>query len=265
MGLIPQALPMPKTLDPRKAQELTRIVKTLGAVASFRNVMREAARGRVVKEHKTLRRYLDLLVTGRVLRMRTRDVGSVNLQQLYTVSSRRPEIWVGLAVLQRYGLNWEVPGTEMRSVSTDFDGLVRSRVTGTIATASLEDCLVHELHRDANVRTGSISFVIAMISTRTLDLPYLLQRADEMHLGQTMRLLLKRILKTVSSSETDAPASVFMAVREHFLKSARQYTQKGLWKFVHEKGVGSLGLQTITGLTDYEIIMSAGKQLGVTG
>lgn len=256
---------MPNTLDSRRAQELTRIVKALGAVASFRNVMREAARGRVVKEHRTLRRYLDLLVTGRVLTMRTRDVGSVNLQQLYTVSLTRPEIWVGLAVLQRYGLNWEVPETEMRSVSTDFDGLVRSKLANTITMASLEDCLVHELHRDANMRTGSLSFVIAMISTRTLDLPYLLQRADEMHLGQTMRLLLKRILKIASSSETDAPASVFMAVREHFLKIARQYTQKGLWKFVDEKGVGGLGLQTITGLTDYEIVMSAGKQLGVTG
>jgi hypothetical protein len=265
VGLILQALPMPRTLDPRKADELAHIVEALGGAASFRNVLRAAARARVLKENKTLRRYLDLLVRGKVLKMRTRDVGSVNLQQLYTVSSRRPEIWVGLGALRIYGLNWEVPETELQPLSTDYHGLVRSRAIDTKAMASLEDCLIHELHRDANGRTGGISFVIAIISTRALDLPYLLRRADEKHLGKTMRFLLNRILKIVSSRQTDVAASVFIAVREQFLKIVRRYTQTGFWKLVDEKGVGDLGIQTAIGLSDYEVIMSAGKQLGVTG
>ena len=256
---------MPSTLDPKKAEELTRIVEALGGAASFRNIMREAARARVIKENKTLRRYLDLLISGKVLRMRTRDVGSVNLQQLYTVRSNRPEIWVGLEVIRRHGLNWEIPETELHPVSTDFDGLARSGVIDTKAMASLEDCLIHELRRDANARTGGVSFVIAMISTRTVDLPYLLQRADENHLGETVRFLFNRILRIVSSRETDVSASVFIAVREQFLRIARRYTQTGFWKLVDEKGVGDLGLQTVIGLTDHEVIMSAGKQLGVTG
>ncbi len=256
---------MPNALDPKRAEELTHIIEALGDAASFRNIMREAARACVIKENKTLRRYLDLLVSGQVLKMRTRDVGSVNLQQLYVVSSRKPEIWVGLGVLRRHGLNWEVPETELRPVSTDFDGLVRSRVIDTKAMASLEDCLIHELHRDANAGTGGISFVIAIISTRTLDLPYLLRRADQERLGETLRFLLNRILRIVSSRETDVSASVFIAVREQFLKIARRYTQTGFWKLVDEKGVGDLGLQTAIGLTDYEVIITAGKQLGVTG
>ena len=256
---------MPRILDARKAEELTGIVEALGDAASFRNIMREAARLGVFKEHKTLRRYLTLLVKGKALRMRTRNVGSVNLQQLYTVNSRKPEVRVGLAVLRRYGLNWEISETEMRPVLTDFDGLVRSRVLDKTLMASLEDCLIQELHRDVSRNSGTISFVIAIISTRVLDLPYLLGRADKMHLGTTLRLLFNRILEVVSSRETEVAASVFMAVRAHFLKIARQYSQSGLWKFVEERGVGRLGFQTASGLSEHEIIMAAGKQLGVTG
>lgn len=256
---------MPRILDARKAEELTGIVETLGDAASFRNIMREAAHRGVFKENKTLRRYLDLLVKGKVLTMRTRDVGSVNLQQLYTVKSRKPEVCVGSAVLRRYGLNWEVPDTEIRLVVTDFDGLPRSKVLDKTLMASLEDCLIQELHRDASRKSGTVSFVIAIISTRVLDLPYLLRRADEMHLGTILRLLLNRILDVVSSKETEVSASVFLPVREHFLKIARQYSQSGLWKLVEERGAGKSGFQTVSSLSEHEIIMAAAKQLGVTG
>ncbi len=264
-SLIAQGVPLPKILDAGKAEKLVDIVETLGDAASFRNIMREVARVGVFKRHETLRRYLDLLVKGKVLRMRTRSVGSVNLQQLYTVNSRKPEVCVGLAVLRRYGLNWEIPETEMRPVVTDFDGLVRSRVLDETLMASLEDCLIQELHRDVSRKSGTISFVIAIISTRVLDLPYLLARADEMHLGTTLRLLFNRILEVISSRETEVAASVFMAVRAHFLKIARQYSQSGLWRLVDERGVGHLGFRTVSGLSEHEIIMVAGKQLGVTG
>lgn len=256
---------MPSALDPQKAKGLVHIVETLGNAASFRNIMKEAARAHLFKDNKTLRRYLDLLVSGRVLLMRTRDVGSVNLQQLYTVSSTEPKIWVGLDALRRHGLNLEISEAELHPTSTDFLGLSRSRVIDGRLLGSLEDCLIHELRRDVSAGTGGISLVIAMIATRTVDLPYLLQRADEMRMGKTVRLVFNRILRVVSSKETDVAAPVFMAVREQFLKIARRYSQTGFWSLVDEKGVGGVGLQVVDGLTDYEIIMSAGKQLGVTG
>lgn len=256
---------MRATLDPRKAEAVTAIVQALDGAGSFRNIMREAARAGVLKRHETLRRYLDLLVMGKALRVRTRDVGSVNLQQLYTVSSKRPEVWVGLAALRRYGLSWEIPETEMRKVQTDFEGLARANVIVTALMASLEDCLIQELYRDVKRETSAISFVIAMISTRTLDLPYLLRRADQTRVGKAVRLLFNRILEMVSSKETEVAASVFMPVRAQFLKIARQYTQAGFWKLVDEKGVGDLGLRIVRDLTEHDIIMAAGKQLGVTG
>jgi len=265
VGLILQALPLPRTSDARRATELTKIVRMLGEAASFRNILREAARAGVLRDNKTLRLYLDLLVESRVLKVRTRDVGSVRLQQLYTMSSEKPKVSVGLAILGRYGLNWEVPETERRIVSTDFEGLGRSQILDSTLAASLEDCLIQEFYMDARRETSALSFVIAMLSTKKLDLPYLLRRADEMHVGKAVRILLNRILEFTSSRETEIAASVFLAVRAQFLKIARQYAQSGFWKLVDEKGVGNLGIRLVKCLTEHDVIMAAGKQLGVTG
>jgi hypothetical protein len=256
---------MARTLDIEKARKLASIVQKLRGTASFSNIMIEAASQGVLRRHETLRRYLDLLVKGGVLDVRLRDVGSVNPQQLYTVRSKRPKITVGLAVLRRHGLNWDVPETEMRKVSTDFEGLVNSEVFDRVLMASLEDSLVHEIHRDAKKSSGAVSLVVAMLATRKLDLPYILKRADEMQVGRALRLMLTRILKTTSSRETEANASIFFAVRSHFLNIARQYAQSGFWKLLESKGVGELGLQIVENLDDYDIITTAGKQLGVAG
>jgi len=265
VGLILQALPMPRTYDAGKARELTKIVTKLGDAASFRNILREAARSGVLRENKTLRLYLNLLIAGNVLRVRSRDVGSVRLQQLYRVNSEKPEVMVGLAVLGRHGLNWDVPEEARRIVSTDFRGLARSRLFNSVLMAPLEDCLVHELYMDARKRTGSITFVTAILSTRRLDLPYLLWRADELRVGRALRLLFNRILEVVSSRETETAASVFISVRTRFLKIARQYSQSGFWKLIDEEGAGNLGVQIVRNLTEHDIVIAAGKQLGVTG
>lgn len=256
---------MARALDADRARRLPRVVRELGRGASFGNIMTEAASEGVLRRHETLRRYLDLLVMGGVLSVRLRDVGSVKRQQLYTVKSIRPKITVGLAVLGRHGLNWDVPENEMRRISTDFEGLARAVAFDHTLMGSLEDSLVHELYRDAKKNTGAVSFVVTMLATRTVDLPYILKRADELHVGVAMRRIFIRILKTTSSNETDVGAAVFFAVRNRFLNIARQYSRSGFWKLVQSKGVGQLGLGIVEGVNDYDIVLSAGKQLGVTG
>ena len=258
-------MPMPRSLSSAKARELADIVRRLGSAASFRTILRDAAFAGVVVEHKTLRRYLDLMLAGNLLKVKARNVGSVLPQQIYSVNSSEPQVRVGLAVLREYGLNWDIPSSSLRTVSTDFEGLVRSKIADSVLVASLEDCLVHVLHEDATKSTGNTIFVSVMLSTARVHLPYLLRRADEMRLGRVVRLLCRRILESVSSKKTNAPASVFLAVRARFLKIVRQYTQTGFWKLVEKQGVGELGLEIVRNLTDDEIIMVAGKQLGVTG
>jgi len=256
---------LPHPLDALKARRLAHIVASLGKKASFRSILRESARENVIRENETLRRYLDLLVLSGALRMRTRDVGSVYPQQLYSVASDRPRVSVGLACLRRHGLNWEIPEKELQVIQTDFEGLVRSKVIDSVLTASLEDCLIQAFHDDSKRNTGAISLVAAIISTRKLDLPYLLRRADEMHIGAALRLLFTRILDIASSKEVKVTASVFLPVRAQFLKIARQYAQTGFWKLVEESEVGELGVEIVENLTDEEIVIAAGKQIGVTG
>jgi len=256
---------MPATLDASKARHLVDIVRTLGKGASFRNILRESAHENVIRENETLRRYLNLLLVSGVLKMRARDVGSVYPQQLYSVASDRPRVSVGLACLKRHGLNWEISEKELQVTQTDFEGVVRSKVIDSVLTASLEDCLVQALHDDSKHDTGATSFVVAMISTRRLDFPYLIRRADEMHVGAALRLLFTRVLNIVSSKEVKVTASVFLPVRASFLKIARQYAQRSFWKLLEEKGVGGLGVDIVSNLTEHEIVMAAGKQLGVTG
>jgi hypothetical protein len=72
-------------------------------------------------------------------------------------------------------------------------------------------------------------------------------------------------LVLVSSGETEVAESVFMAVRERFLKIARQYYQSGFWELIEERGVGDLGVRLVKDLREHEIILPAGKKLGVTG
>jgi hypothetical protein len=257
---------VPRGLDPVKAEEVTKAVERLGKGASFRSVWREVAREGVLTHHRTLRTYLDLLVRSGVLRVRTLDVGSVHRQQIYLVRSKRPKVWVGLSILQKHGLNWDVPETDVRVVPTDFGGLVRSTLFDQSLMASLEDCLVDEVYRDAKKRTGTTYFAVAMISTRRLDLPYLLKRADEKHVGRAFRLLFKRILETASSNETELDASLFFAVRARFLRITRQYVQSGSWKFIEdEKGIGADGVGIINGLDESDFVLAAAKQLGVSG
>ncbi len=256
---------MASALDADRARRLSRVVRELGGRASFVNIMTEAARQGVLRRHETLRRYLDLLVMGGVMGVRLRDVGSVQRQQLYTVKSMQPKITVGLAVLRRHGLNWDVPESEMRRISTDFEGLARAAAFDHTLMGSLEDSLVQELYRDSEKSTGAASFVVAMLATRKVDLPYILKRADELHAGVALRRIFIRILRTTSSSETEVDASVFFVVRNRFLNIARQYSRSGFWKLVESKGGGQVALGVVEGVNDYDIVMAAGKQLGVMG
>jgi len=257
---------MPRTLDAVKAEEVTKVVKKLGKGASFRSVWKEVARAGILRHNKTLRAYLDVLTRSGVLSVRTRDVGSVYSQQIYLVKSRRPKVWVGLDVLQKHGLNWDVPKADLRVVETDFSGLARSKLFDRGLMASLEDCLVHEFLIDAKNKTGTTFFVVAIISTRSLDLPYLLRRSDQMRLGRAFRLLFNRMLEIMSSNKTDFDASVFLAVRGRFLKIARQYVQSGFWKLIdHERGIGTIGLNVIRALSESDLVLAPAKQLGVTG
>lgn len=251
------------------ASQIVRFVGKLRGQASFGRILVEANRQGVIAWHRTLRRYLDLLVQARVLKVRERDVGSVNLQQLYTLSDSSPRLWTGLAALRLHGLNWEVSDKELYQVNTDLEATVRAKAFSIMGkeklVAGLEDTLVHELERDAVEQKGVTELVAAMLATRTVDLPYLLRRADAHRMGQTVRRLIQKIAETFTSLPGDAEGRVYLEARTRFLKILREYNSRGVFKLVETRGVGRRGLALVENLSPDQIVSIAGKQLGVQG
>ncbi len=251
------------------AREIMTIIDSQGRRASFGTILVEAQRRGTLAWHRTLRRYLDLLVQGGVLTETKRDVGSVNPQQLYRNTEQKPTVYAGLKVLELYGLNWDAPLRNLYPVRTDLVGLLRSRPvtlsSRQVLAASKEDSLAHEIRKDADEAIGTLEIVSALAATQTLDLPYLLRRSDELEIGRTVRMLFQKLIQTFSGILQDADGKIFLATRERFLQILRQYSKQKAVSLLEARGRGDRGIKIVDSLTSEHILNAAGKQLGITG
>jgi hypothetical protein len=129
----------------------------------------------------------------------------------------------------------------------------------------LEDCLAYELKRDARSKKGTSELVVPIIATMQLDLLYLIDRADRIGVGRTIRALFGRISQAFFSTGTTADGRAFLATRDIYLKLMRRYSKSGVLEILNERGRGSEGIDNVSGLTDGVIVNLAAKQLGVMG
>jgi hypothetical protein len=251
------------------AASIVQIVQHSKIPVSFSQILVEANLQGVLSWHRTLRRYLDLLVQGQVLRVREKDVGSVNPQQLYTFQKIKARLWTGLEALALHGLNWDVPSNDLYPVLTDLAALVRSTPfsnrEGTKLVVGLEDGLVYELKRDMEQGTGGTELVAALFATRPVDLAYLVRRSDLLGIGGSTRRLFEKISDTYSSIPEDVDGRVFLQTRERFLKNLHLYTTRGSMRLLKSPTKRDQGTGLIDRLSPATIVSAAGKQLGVTG
>jgi len=258
-----------KGLRRETAETIVGVVKRAGRSASFSRILLECRRRGVAKWDRTLRKYLDLMVLGGVLQKSTRDVGSVFPMELYTVKSTRARIQVGLSVLIHYGLHWEIEDPDILCVQSDIAALVRAKAVRVksqmILAGCMEDCLAYELRRDARGRRGTSELLVPILATRPLDLPYLLDRADRIGVGKTMRVLFRKIARAFVSPRSISDGRAFLATRDTFLRLMRQYSRSGALKLLDGAGRGSVGVDSIGGLSESTIVNLAAKQLGVIG
>jgi hypothetical protein len=258
-----------KGLRQETAETIVDVVRSTRRHASFSTILLECRRRGATKWHRTLRKYLDLLVQGEVLRKTTRNVGSVFPMELYTVKSTRARIQIGLSVLIHYGLNWEIENPDILSVYSDISALVRAQsvrlASKMILAGCLEDCLAYELKRDARAKKGTSELLVPMLATRPLDLPYVFDRADRIGVGRTMRVLFRRISETFLSPSNISDGRAFLATRDTFLRLMRQYSKSGALKLLDERGKGSDGIGNVSGLSESVIVNLAAKQLGAIG
>lgn len=260
---------MAPPLKQETALQILQIVRRLKSQASFGNILLEANRQGTLAWHRTLRRYLDLLVKAEILNVKQRNVGSVNPQQLYSQTGSQAHLWTGLKAVQIHGLNWDVPDRELHRMASDLEAMLKAkihRITGSERlVASLEDTLIHELKRDLSRQTGSTEFLVAMLATKPVDLPYMLRRADSQQVGQTVRQLFKKIIEAFTSLPGDVEGRTFLEARTHFLKILHHYNSRGFLKLIETPSRGKEGLTIVQALSSDQIVSATAKQLGVTG
>jgi len=256
-------------LNPNLAAQILKIVDDLGARVSFRAVWLEARKRGVLSRDRSVRGYLDLLLAAGLLSVKRVRIKAPYPREVYKVTGRKPVVFAGLRCLQEYGLTWEEKASDLLPTASDLEGVVRGHVRQlgkrTVVMASLEDCLIYELEHDAARGTGHAELVAAMLATRSVDLPYLLRRANQRGLGKAVRLLLKRLERFIGSMPMVEDLITFMSVREKFLRIMRNYASHGVDQLLEEEGRGTLALQLVKSLSDDDILAAAGKQLGVRG
>jgi len=250
-------------------EELLETIGNLGPEASFNRILAEASRRGTLAWHRTLRRYLDLLVQAGRLKVDERKVGSVHPQQLYSIRQTRPSLWAGPAILQIHGLNWDIPDDDIYSFTTDLAAITRAKQVKLggkeLLAAGREDCIVQETRRDDQKKTGTIELVVAIVATHHLDLHYFFKRSDELKIGQAARLLLERLAEIFTGPALETDARTFLACRERFLKILRTYSREKSLEGSVVSGKGRRGLGLVRALTPLQIVKAAGKQLGLTG
>lgn len=255
--------------DPTVAAQILRIVGDLGARISFRAVWLEARRRGVLSRDRAVRGYLDLLLAAGSLSVKRVRVKAPYPKEVYRVTGRKPVVFAGLQCLQYYGLTWESSEPDLQPIASDLEGVMRGHISQLgkrkIVMAGIEDCLIHELRQDSKRGTGNTELVVAMLATRSLDLPYLLRRADQRGLGKTVRFLLKRLEGLFASKPDVEDLAAFVSVRERFLRMMRNYASHGVDELIEEDGRGTLGLQIARSLGDDDILAAAGKQSGARG
>ena len=260
---------MPALLRESTAAELVQIIKESKKPVSFGRILVQANLRGVLSWHRTLRRYLDLLVQSSLLKFEERDVGSVNPQQLYTVQEVKARLWTGLEALALHGLSWDTPGNDLYPVLTDLAALVRSRPLArksmTRLITGLEDSLAYEFLRDLTRESGGTELVTGLLATRPVDLAYLLRRSDLLGIGGSTRQLMNRIMETYVSVPQDVDGRVFLQTRERFLKLQHLYATRGSLRLLETPGRGRRGISQVKGLSPAQIVSASGKQLGVTG
>lgn len=251
------------------AVAVARVVREVQDKASFRGVLLECRKRGIVKWDRTLRTYLDLLLSGGVLSRRLVDVGSVYPKELYSFRSHTGKVHVGLSILIEHGLNWELDELDIRVVRSDVAALVRAEPTKlghkVILAACIEDCIAYEFDKGARTGESPAELLAALMATTKLDLAYLFERADRLGLGESLRQLFRETRDALMSAKTEADGRAFLAVREQFLKLARQYSSSGLMNLADERGKGSQGLDLVRGIHPVTIVTFAAKQMGVMG
>jgi hypothetical protein len=258
--------------NPVILSEILQTVRRLeneGKEPTFNTILYELSSKRILEFHRTLRKYLDLLVFAKLLTVKFERTAQPNIRekQVYHTNPEhnQPIIEAGEKALLLHGLNWDIASPMSLNVKTDLQGLALAIISGGKVYASLEDAIVQSLKvltkRHPERAPELIVFATALLATQKVDFNYLLNRAKEEGVTNEILGILLEIDKTLASAHPNVED-----IRTLYELRKRYYhTRRPLLKSI--QGIEITNKQNLPTniVTSNEIVEYAGKQLGIRG
>jgi hypothetical protein len=191
------------------AEGVLKSVETLkkeGTEPTFNAILAYLRSRNVLSNHRSLRAYLDAMISSGMLSLQKEPAKqpNVRLKQVYSLKSDWPFVEAGEKAMLFHGLNWTIPARSSIKLKTDFEGLARARIAQGVAYASLEDAIVETLAKSKKPRLFlTLNFCAALLATKKFDRDYLLKRATQSNVRDTVERLLEEIGYVLYSPKPD--------------------------------------------------------------
>lgn len=194
-------MPLVKARRSPNVQTLRNVVEAVnrltGQEPTFGDILGRLKSGGTLSNHRSLRKYLDLLVAARVLRLESRPAASPNVRprQVYSLTGRGPYVKVGEGAMSFHGLNWETDPPALSDSEVDLEGVARATLESGTLYGSLEDTVVDALARakGAEAEAVAATYSAALLATKRFDEGYLMRRARVRGVEEVAKELLDEI------------------------------------------------------------------------
>jgi hypothetical protein len=248
--------------SPIVLSEILDVIKNLenkGEEPTFNTIMNELSNRRILSFHRSLRKYLDLLVSAKLLTVKHGKTVQPNIRekQIYHTKDSRVTLEAGEKALLFRGLNWDLPAPKSVNFKTDLQALALGTLSENKVYASLEDSIVQSL-KVLSKFPEIVVFATALLATQKTDYHYLLQRAREEGIEEGITGILKTIDATFASKDPGVE-DIFTLYK---LRDNYARIRKPLLKALREALTVEEGSQLIT---PNQVVEYAGKQLGISG
>jgi len=229
-----------------------RLLRRNGEGPTFNSLLAHLVSRRTISNHRSLRAYLDIALASGLLAVKEAPTEQPNIRptQIYSLTNDGPYVEAGEKALLFYGLNWNLPSARSLSARTDIEGLARARFAQGRVYSSFEDAIVQNLaHFDDDRSSRALVFCAVLLATKRFERDYLMRRADQSGVRNTINRLLAGIDYVLwSSSPKVDDIKTLIEIRNrlaHRWPSARSATTPR------------------SPLTPDELVDMIGKQLGI--
>jgi hypothetical protein len=251
--------------SPLVLSEILNAIKNLenrGEEPTFNTIMNDLSTRRILSFHRSLRKYLDLLVFAKLLTVKHGMTVQPNIRekQIYHTKDSRATLEAGEKALLIRGLNWYLPAPKSVYFKSDLEALALGAVSGNKVYASLEDSIVQSL-KVLSRFPEIVVFATALLATQKIDFRYLLQRAREEGIEEEIIGILKTIDDTFASKDPDVEDILTLyKLRDNYAR-----IRKSLLKALHGAPTAQKDSHLAEFITPNQVVEYAGKQLGIKG